>query len=114
MATGFEVRVGALKIMVPRGARRKMFSGISCEKSCFLPILGGRRTLGAPPHGSAPDYTTVTVLLVITKLLVSLEYVRKQKMHYLFHNSYLLFVFKYIYFIFYYCLDLNLFIFLYL
>ena len=30
-------------------------------------------------------------------LLVSLEYVAKQKMHGKFHNNYLLFVFKYLY-----------------
>ena len=46
-------------------------------------------------------YTIVTLyclFIMITNLLVTFEYVGKQKIHYLFHNSNLFkFVFKYIY-----------------
>jgi hypothetical protein len=48
-------------------------------------------------YEQAIHYTTVAVLLAITTHLVSLEYVGKQKIHYLFHNIYLFkFVFKYL------------------
>ena len=52
---GFQVRGGALKKIVPRGGRREIFLGISCEKSRFY----------APPLGSAPVLMVVYTVPII-------------------------------------------------
>ena len=66
-------------------------------RSWIEPTIYPRRFTALNASTWADHYTTVTVLLVITNIsliLVSLEYVGKQKMHYIFHNSYLLFKYK--------------------